>query len=283
MYQKRLDAAKENIDYIEKKYEGIKNNPRHALYKNYLSAKKDAESNFEKITNTSYGDYKKGGNASEKPEEGKKPNADNKPQIVLSVNSVELEAERKKLETANSNIIKQEEEIQKLKNTIDKNKEGKDFVSLYDNLFGEKDSSIRNILLGIAEAIDEEAEILKKNQKTTTSGKTAGVKNTDLDTINNANSGGTLIANAALQQASSSSIKNIQVKQTLYLKAIAEATLDSATVLKYIGRNLIFDRKGLFVYQNGSSASGGDVFTEMTDINGKKIDTTGKTTKVFGF
>ena len=55
---------------------------------------------------------------------------------------------------------------------------------------------------------------------------------------------------AATKAAISTGVKSLQVKQILFLKSIADATYDSAVILRYIGKNLTFTPAGLAVASN---------------------------------
>lgn len=150
-----------------------------------------------------------------------------------------------------------------------KAKEGKEkgatFENLYNNLFGESGDSIKNILVGILTTLDDEHELNKKKDKKNKG--TLGITEKDLNTINATNSVTSYSGISANATASAAdSVKGIQAKQTLYLKAISESTHASANYLKYIGSNLIFTNKGLVVDVNR-----GDVTNwEGRDIHGTK-------------
>jgi hypothetical protein len=117
-------------------------------------------------------------------------------------------------------------------------------IKWQDEFFGEKDDSIRNILLRIDDAVtlnDEKTRNIAKKQYTVSPDVTKlnSIMNNNSTGFTSAATGGYgLLSNA-------SNVKNVQLRQSIYLKSIAESTLDSAKYLRYIGNNLIFTRKGL--------------------------------------
>ena len=119
-------------------------------------------------------------------------------------------------------------------------------------LFGEQPDSIRMLLKSITELSDEDLDMQRKKEKGNKPG--GSVKNTDITNFNDMSKLGSSVTSAKsklIEGATGAGVKNIQVKQTLYLKSIADSTYDSAAILKYIGRNLVFTPTGLAVNQAG--------------------------------
>ena len=120
-------------------------------------------------------------------------------------------------------------------------------------LFGEKEGSFKLLLTNIRDYAKEDLDMQKKKEK---GGKPGGpVKNTDITNFNDIAKTGSSITSARsklINDATGPGVKNIQVKQTLFLKSIADSTYDSAAILKYIGRNLNFTQHGLAVYSSST-------------------------------
>lgn len=108
-------------------------------------------------------------------------------------------------------------------------------------LFGNNNNSILNVLVQSRDILTENNEILKKSR-----GSSGRPGQTDIAAFDTA-VGNTTTGSGLIKNAMSNNVKSLQVKQTMFLKSIADATLDSAQVLRYIGKNLIFTPSGLGV------------------------------------
>lgn len=126
-------------------------------------------------------------------------------------------------------------------------------------LFGKGTTSILGVLIESRDLLISNNEILSKQKAN--SGISSG--QSDFAAFSSAiagGGGGSILATGSsnlVSGAMSGNVKNLQVKQTMFLKAIADATFDSAQVLKYIGRNLIFTSSGLGV---NTGVSGGMIY-----------------------
>jgi hypothetical protein len=110
-------------------------------------------------------------------------------------------------------------------------------------LFGNNNNSILNVLVQSRDILTENNEILKKSR-----GSSGRPGQTDIAAFDTAvGSNPNITGSSLIKNAMSNNVKSLQVKQTMFLKSIADATLDSAQVLRYIGKNLIFTPSGLGV------------------------------------
>lgn len=111
-------------------------------------------------------------------------------------------------------------------------------------LFGEQEDSVVNILMDIRDQGMDEVKARKNNSRVTSM---SNARNSDIAVLNQnmASSSITGYQSQITKAASDSKIKSLPVKQTMYLKAIADSTYDAAKILNYIGKNLMFSEKGL--------------------------------------
>ena len=286
-FDNRANAALDNINYIEKKYEGMsENNP---LYKNYKSAIADAKKSFKDITKMSYEDYKNEGKIlknEEKPEDNTKPPGSNIDTTKLNLpspqNPVVPTIDTKELDATKAELLKTQKDLDVAKAELAKKDEGATFANLFDNLFGEKQDSFKTILIDIHEVLSDTYDANRKNTRNAVIASGKGSAMTTLNNLLKPSSAGQLssfIGGSNLVNATADTAKNIQEKQVIYLKSIAESTYDSAAILKYIGTNLLFTPTGL-----GVNIAHGQK-TALYDLSGKEAkDASGSpVTKISNF
>ena len=188
-------------------------------------------------------------------------------------NPVVPTVDTKELDAAKAELLKTQKDLDVAKAELAKKDEGVTFANLFDNLFGEKQDSFKTILIDIHEVLSDTYDANRKNTKNAVIASGKGSAMTTLNKLLNPSAGqlGLLgVSGSSLVNATADSAKNIQEKQVIYLKSIAESTYDSAAILKYIGNNLIFSTNGLVV--NTTSGITGTLYniggTEAKDASG---------------
>jgi len=168
----------------------------------------------------------------------------------------ELSSDLDKLKTSNDNLKVEFEAL--------KNESVPGILKQWEQfLFGDSDETIKSILSDIRDATLGDMRLNLQNSKRN---KVSSAKNTDIGDVEKQainvgfnNFAGSDIAGGA---------KNLQAKQTIYLKGIYTASIQTSKVLTYIGNNLIFTSDGLVVSQ---PAAGNLKGAALKDINGKLI------------
>ena len=134
-------------------------------------------------------------------------------------------------------------------------------------LFGEQEDSVVNILMDIRDQGMDEVKARKNNSRVTSM---SNARNSDIAVLNQnmASSSITGYQSQITKAASDSKIKSLPVKQTMYLKAIADSTYDAAKILNYIGKNLMFSEKGLITTTATGTQTG-----KIYGMDGKAAET----------
>lgn len=170
---------------------------------------------------------------------------------VISGTKLRINTLNNELMAINYSIDDTKKSSNKLVETIN-NLEKNSVVGILTNwgklLFGEQEDSIKMLLSSINMNI---TSINLTNKKSGTINASGGKYNfTELENFSSyAKKGSSVLGRSTslIDAASGSTVKNVQSKQALYLKSIANSTFDSATLLKYVGKNLIFTNTGLAV------------------------------------
>ena len=122
--------------------------------------------------------------------------------------------------------------------------------------------SIKEILLSIDETLTEQYNMDKKSK---TKKQNPDFKISELEMISKLPSTGMSgLTNKASKVASSITVKNMQIKQIIYLQSISDSSYDSKVILEYIGRNLVFTESGLLTNEKEISN------VKLYDIDGKE-------------
>jgi len=146
-----------------------------------------------------------------------------------------------------------------------------------DKFFGKSGETMFNFLFNVNKNLFE----ANKNQKRIIeANKNISTDNKGFQSISGTGSSATGRNSNLVNKAAGTSVKSIQVKQTLFLKSIADSTYDTAIVLRYIGKNLNFTTSGLAVKDSTGNAITGAI---MYDLNGLAYKPGGVTaTNIFG-
>ena len=186
---------------------------------------------------------------------------------------------KKEIQEQNVQIKSSSLNIKKLEKNLENLKQESSIVILRDmktGLLGKTSDSvsIKQILLNIEDVLVEDSILAKKNQKRKVAqGSEVLLNKNDLNAINSSTSGSTIAGSSSTSRAAANT-KNIQAKQTLFLKSIADSTHDSAVILRYLGKNFVFTKNGLLVKRDDSIKS------DLRDRYGTKVDA--KTMNNFG-
>lgn len=165
-----------------------------------------------------------------------------------SLSSV-LNSQKEKSDYLDAEIKKLNENV----NNFEKNTTVGILTSWESKFFGKDEKSMLQTLLRIKTNLsDINVELKRKNS--------ANAVSNDFNSIKNLGSSVTGKRSKLVENASKDSVKDMQVKKTLFLKSIADSTYDSAVILKYVGENLIFTDKGLAVNNNATAPTGFQLF-----------------------
>jgi hypothetical protein len=178
------------------------------------------------------------------------------------------------LETQVNTFLKTEKALREEFDALKNESTNGILIKWQDEFFGDKEDSIRNILLRMDDSLSSDEKNKKILGKNMTVGNEIGILN---NIVKNKSSSLTAsIAGSSDLLQSAGSVRNLQVRQSIYLKSIAESTLDSAKYLKFIGTNLVFTEKGLAVAPNYLSNA------KLMTLSGKPLTGNEKTVSGFG-